>query len=172
VFPVASSASTGIPGLYTSGSCAQGYQTFSPGSRLVFRITISDALPLGGTLTLSTCDLTANNTVLYLGTGCPAWAGTFNCLRGNDDASSVAGMACPKNPLASTIVHVATTRIYFVQLGSSSGADVVSGLAWRYRVASRSATGTRTLSRSPSRTRTRTATRSRSRSRKGKRRAV
>ena len=36
--------------MYTSGSCALGYQTFVPGPRLVFRISLSDALPLGGTL--------------------------------------------------------------------------------------------------------------------------
>ena len=125
---------------------------------MVFRIYISDALPLGGILTLSTCGLTSNNTVLYLGTGCPTWFGSFNCLRANDDA---AGPACPGNPLASALSHIVTSRIYFVQLGASIGGEVVSGLSWSYSVASASRTATRTRSRS--------ATRSKSRSRKAKR---
>ena len=165
-FPVTSSADAGNAGMYTSGSCALGYQTFAPGPRLVYRITLSDALPLGGTLTLSTCGLTTNNTVLYLGTGCPTWFGSFNCLRANDDAT---GSACASNPLASVLSHVASLRIYFVQLGTSSGANVVSGLSWSYRAASASPTGTRTRSRTASPTRTRSATRSKSRSRKAKR---
>jgi hypothetical protein len=155
--------------MYTSGSCAIGYPTFMTGPRLVYRISLSDALPLGGTLTLSTCGLTSNNTVLYLGTGCPTWFGSFNCLRGNDDAGSVAGQSCAANPLASTLSHVATSRIYFVQLGTSSGAEVVSGLSWSYRATSASPTSTRTRSRTASPTRTRSATCSKSRSRKAKR---
>ena len=142
-----------------------GYQTFVPGPRLVYRITLSDALPLGGTLTLSTCGLTSNNTVLYLGTGCPTWFGSFNCLRANDDATP---SACAGNPLASVLSHVATSRIYFVQLGTSSGGEVVSGLSWSYRTASASPTSTRTRSRTATRTRTRSVTRSKSRSRKAK----
>jgi len=158
--------------MYTSGSCAIGYPTFMTGPRLVYRISLSDALPLGGTLTLSTCGLTTNNTVLYLGTGCPTWFGSFNCLRGNDDAGSVAGASCASNPLASALSHVATSRIYFVQLGASSGADVVSGLSWSYSVPGASRTSTVTRSRSRSRTasptRTRSAAGSKSRSRKAK----
>ena len=162
--------------MYTSGSCALGYQTFAPGPRLVYRITLIDALPLGGMLTLYTCGLTTNNTVLYLGTGCPTWFGSFNCLRGNDDTGSVTGASCASNPLASTLSHVASSRIYFVQLGTSSGVDVVSGLSWSYAVASASPASTRTRSRTRSRTasptRTRSVTASKSRSRKAKRAAV
>ena len=173
-FPVASSADAGNAGMYTSGSCALGYQTFVPGPRLVYRITLSDALPLGGTLTLSTCGLTSNNTVIYLGTGCPTWFGSFNCLRGNDDAAvgagTGAGTACAANPLASALTLVAASRLYFVQVGASSGADVVSGLRWSYAAANASPTSSRTRSRTRSRTasptRTRSATGSRSRSRK------
>ena len=156
--------------MYSSGSCAVGYSTFITGPRLVYRISLSDALPLGGTLTLSTCGLTTNNTVLYLGTGCPTWFGSFNCLRGNDDA--VGAATCASNPLASTLSHVASSRIYFVQLGTSSGADVVSGLIWSYVAPHPSPTSTRTRSRTASPTRTRSATRSKSRSRKAKRAAV
>ena len=158
--------------MYSSGSCPVGYSTFLTGPRLVYRISLSDALPLGGTLTLSTCGLTTNNTVLYLGTGCPTWFGSFNCLRGNDDAGSVAGSSCASNPLASTLSHVASSRIYFVQLGTSSGVDVVSGLSWSYRVASASPTTSRSRSRTVSPTRTRSSTSSKSHSRKAKRAAV
>ena len=169
-FPVASSADAGNAGMYTSGSCAAGYQSFVPGPRLVFRITLSKELPIGGTLTLSTCGLTANDTVLYIGTGCPTWFGSFNCLRGNDDV--VGAATCASNPLASTLAHVASSRIYFVQLGTSSGADVLSGLRWSYVAPRSSPTGTRTRSRTASPTRTRSATRSKSRSRKAKRAAL
>ena len=165
VFPVVSSSDVGNAGMYTSGSCTLGYSSFVPGPRLVYRISLSDALPLGGTLTLSTCGLTSNNTVLYLGTGCPTWFGSFNCLHGNDDA--VFG-ACAGDPLASVLSHVASSRIYFVQLGTSSGADVVSGLSWSYVTPRPSPTSTRTRSRTASPTRTRSATRSKSRSRKAK----
>ena len=164
---MASSADAGNAGMYTSGYCAVGYQSFVPGPRLVYRITLSNELPVGGTLTLSICGLTSNDTMLYLGTGCPTWFGSFNCLRGNDDAFGVA--TCAGNPLASVLTHVASSRIYFVQLGTSSGAEVVSGLSWSYRAASASPTSTRTRSRTASPTRTRSATRSKSRSRKAKR---
>ena len=156
--------------MYTSGSCAAGYGSFGPGPRLVYRITLSDALPLGGMLSLSTCGLTSNNTVLYLGTGCPTWFGSFNCLRGNDDAGVG---ACASNPLASALTHVTSSRVYFVQVGAASGAGVVSGLSWSYTVASASPTGSRSRSRTATatRTRTRSATATRSRSRKPKRQA-
>jgi len=174
-FHVSSSAIAGNVGMYTSGSCA-GFSTFFPGPRLVFRIALVDGAPLGGTLTLSTCGFTTNNTVLYIGTGCPTWFGSFNCMRGNDDAGDAAGQSCPSNPQASTISLVATSRFFFVQLGSSSGADVVSGLSWSYSVAAASRTSSGTRSRSASRTRTRTRTRSatasKSRSRKAKRMGV
>ena len=170
-FPIASSAVAGNVGMYTSGSCA-GFSTFFPGSRLVYRIALIDGTPLGGTLTLSTCGLTLNNTVLYLGTGCPTWALPFGCLRGNDDAGDAAGQSCPSNPQASTISIVATSRFFFVQLGTSSGADVVSGLSWSYAAPRPTPTSTRTRSRTASPTRTRSATRSKSRSRKVKRAAV
>ena len=166
-FPVASSADAGNAGMYTSGSCAVGYQSFVPGPRLVYRITLSNELPVGGTLTLSTCGLTSNDTVLYLGTGCPTWFGSFNCLRGNDDA--VVGAAiCAGNHLASALSYITTSRLYFVQLGTSSGAEVVSGLSWSYRTASASSTSTCTRSRTALSTRTRSATSSKSRSRKAK----
>ena len=142
--------------MYTSGSCAAGYASFAPGPRLVYRLLLPDSAPLGGTLTVTTCGRSSNNTVLYLGTGCPTWYGSFNCLRGNDDAGSVAGQACASNPLASTLSHVASSRMYFVQLGSQSGAEVVSGLSWSYRAASASPTRSRTRSRSATRTRSRT----------------
>jgi hypothetical protein len=155
--------------MYTSGSCALGYQTFVPGPRLVFRISLSDALPLGGTLTLSTCGLTSNNKVLYIGTGCPTLFGSFNCLRSNDDATA---SACASNPLASVLSHVARSRIYFVQLGTSSGAEVLSGLSWSYMAPTSTRTRSRTASPTRTRSATRSATRSKSRSRKAKRAAV
>ena len=155
--------------MYTTGTCAQGYKTFVPGRRIVYRLALGDAVTLGGTLTLSTCGLTRNNTVMYVGTGCPNAAFYFGCLRGGDDAGST---ACSTNPLASTLSLVADTRFYFVQVGASSGADFVSGLSWSYSAPSAMPTSSRTSSRTGSKTktktRTRTATASRSRSRKAK----
>ena len=159
--------------MYTSGSCAVGYGAFAPGSRLVFRLSLGAGVPLGGVLTLSTCGLTANDTVLYLGTGCPTWFGSFNCLRGNDNAAP----ACGANGLASSLTHVTASSVYFVQVGAAGGGPVVSGLSWSYALpspsttASRSRTRTTTPSRSRTTTpsRTRTATASKSRSRKAKR---
>ena len=154
--------------MYTSGFCS-GFTAFFPGPRLVYRIALDNGAPLGGTLTLSTCGLTSNNTVLYLGMGCPTWSQPFGCLRGNDDAGDVTGQACASNPRASTISVVASTRFFFVQLGASGGADFVSGLSWSYRVASASPTTSRSRSRTTSSTRTRSSTSSKSRSRKAKR---
>ena len=144
-----------------------GYASFVPGPRLVYRITLSNELPLGGILSLSTCGLTSNDTVLYLGTGCPTWWGSFNCLRASDDGLGAA--TCAGNPRASSLSHVATSRLYFVQVGAASGAEVVSGLSWSYTVASATRTSSRTRSRTATRTRTRSATASKSRSRKAKR---
>ena len=159
--------------MYTSGTCAAGYASFAPGSRLVYRLGLGDGVPLGGLLTLSTCGRTANNTVLYLGTGCPTTATSFNCVRGNDDAGDALGQSCGANARASSLSHLAASRVYFVQVGAASGAPVVSGLAWSYVLptASASATASRSRSRTASATRSRSATTSKSRSRKAKRAA-
>jgi len=150
-----------------------------PGPRLVYLLNLGDSTPLGGTLTLSTCGLTANNTALYVGTGCPTWFGSFLCLRGNNNAGElVAAQACAVNAQASTVsITVTTYTKYFVQLGEFNGGDFVSGLSWSYAAPrptltstrSRTAFPTRTRSRTASPTRTRSATRSKSRSRKAKR---
>lgn len=114
-------------------------------------------MPLGGTLRLSTCGFTADNTVLYIGTGCPTWSMPFGCLVGNDDAA-----ACGSNAFASTLSLVVTQRTYFFQLGGFNGRSVTAGLQWSYSrpMASKSSTCTRS--------RTRSVTRTRSRSRKNK----
>ena len=157
--------------MYTSGSCAAGYGAFAPGPRLVYLLRLGNATPVGGVLTVSTCGATAADTVLYLGTGCPTWFGSFNCLRGNDNAGDVAGQGCASNGLASTLRHVAASRVYYVQVGAAGGGSVVSGLSWSYALPTPSATASRTRSRTatPTRSRTRSATASRSRSRKAKR---
>ena len=156
--------------MYTSGACAAGYSWFSPGSRLVYLVRLGNSTPLGGVLTLSTCGLTTADTVLYLGTGCPTWYGSFNCLRGNDNAADVVGQACGTNAFASTLRHVAASRVYFVQVGAAAGGSVVSGLSWSYAPPSPSATPSRSLAATATRTatRTRSATASKSRSRKAK----
>ena len=153
--------------MYTSGSCAAGYGSFAPGSRLVYRLSLGDSTPLGGVLTVTTCGLTTNNTALYLGTGCPTWFGSFNCLRGNDNAAP----SCGANALASTLTHVTASSVYFIQLGAAGGGAVVSGLSWSYAPPSASATASRTRTRTATPSRSRSATASKSRSRKAKRAA-
>jgi hypothetical protein len=148
--------------MYTSGSCAAGLKAFYPGSRLVYAWTLNESVPLGGTLRLSSCGLTADNTVLYAGTGCPTWALPFGCVAGNDDA-----IACGSNALASTLSLNVSQRSYYIQLGGAGGRGVTAGLQWAYSppvAASASATRTRSRSRS----RSASVTRSRSRSRKAK----
>jgi hypothetical protein len=159
--PLLSTASFGNAGMYTSGSCSSGYRTFFPGSRLVYALYLGDGTPLGGTLTVTNCGLTANDTVLYVGTGCPTWGTSFGCLAGADDAVP----PCGANGLASTLKITAAQRNYFLQLGGVNGRDVVSGLAWAYTPPPASPSG----SRSPSRSRTTTRTRSRTASRSGSR---
>ena len=170
--------------MYTSGSCTTGLRTFYPGSRLLYVLDLGEAAPLGGTLTLTTCGHTANNTVIYVGTGCPTWALPFGCLAGNDNAGDGgAGVTvtatCASNPRASSLtIPGVASRTLHVQLGGYGGAPVVSGLGWNYAPApasrsasaSRSRTRSRTRSASGTRTRSRTrsATRSRSRTRKAK----
>ena len=166
--------------MYTSGSCTTGLRTFYAGSRLLYVLDLGEAAPLGGTLTLTTCGHTANNTVLYVGTGCPTWALPFACLVGNDNAGdagpgAVAMAACGSNPRASSLIVLGVaSRTLHVQLGGYDGAPVVSGLGWSYapapasRSASASRTRTRSRTRSATGTRTRSATSSRSRTRKAK----
>jgi hypothetical protein len=134
----------------------------------VYAIFLGANASVGGALTLSTCGLTNNNTVLYVGTGCPTFSGSFNCRVGNDDAGDVAGQACASNPRASTLTFTAISRVYFVQVGAWSGASgrLVSGLSWSY--VPQPATAATTRSASASRTRTRSATLSKSRTRKAK----
>lgn len=157
-----STAAAGCPGMYTSGSCATGFRSFFPGTRLVFSLYLGRFTMPGGTLTVTTCGATANDTVLYIGTGCPKWADPFGCLAGNDNAPP-GSPGCGVNALASKVVLPgADQRTYFVQLGGLNGEDVTSGLAWAYTPPSASPSGTRTGSR------TRSVSASRSRSRKPK----
>ena len=168
--PPLSTAASGQPTMYTSGTCASGLRAFYPGARLLYALSLGSATPLGGTLMLTTCGHSANNTVLYVGTGCPSWAQPFGCIVGNDNA---AAPACGSNGLASSVAVTVTQPVVYIQLGGHAGEPVTSGLAWAYAApASRSASGThsRTRSRSGSRTRSRSGSRSgsRSRSRKAK----
>jgi hypothetical protein len=163
-----STLTAGRPDMYTAGTCATGLRAFYPGSRLLYVIELG-AGRVGGTLTLTTCGHTANNTVLYVGTGCPTWALPFACVAGNDDAAA----GCGANAFASSVSITATQTTYYVQLGGLGGAHVVSGLAWAYVApVTRSGSGSRsrTRSRTGSRTRSRSGSRSgsRSRSRKAK----
>jgi hypothetical protein len=119
----------------------------------VFALSLGTTVALGGMLTLSTCGVTHNNTVLYVGTGCPSWDRPFGCLMGSNDATS----SCTANPLASTITLTVTQRNYFIQLGGVDGQNVRSSVRWTYSMPTRTSTGTGTRSRS------RVSTRSRSR---------
>jgi hypothetical protein len=162
-----STAAFGNVDMYTAGACAAGLTTLFAGPRLVFFLSLGENAPLGGTLTITTCGHSANNPVLYVGTGCPTWTMAFNCRAGNDNAGDEGGgaPACAANPRASTVVVPAvTSRAFFVQLGGFSGAPVTSGLAWDYAGAtpSRSAAGTPTRSRTTSRSRSRTRSRTKS----------
>ena len=171
VSPPLSTVTAGQPGMYTAGTCATGLRAFYPGTRLLYSLYLGLGTPLGGTLTLTTCGHTINDTVLYVGTGCPSWERPFACVAGNDDAPLAAagggGGCAGGNARASTVAVVVTQPTYYVQLGGMNGGDVVSGLGWGYTPpASRSASGSRTRSRSRSRSGSRSATRSRSRKRK------
>ena len=161
--PALSTAAAGQPGMYTSGSCAVGYKTYFPGARLLFALDLGTTTPLGGVLTVTTCGHTANNTVLYVGTGCPSWALPFGCLVGGDNAPD-----CGGNAFASTVALVATQSNYFIQLGGVNGRAITSGLQWTYAASSASGTSSRTRTRSATGTRSRTGSRTRSRSRSRK----
>jgi hypothetical protein len=149
-----STASSGNPGMYAPGSCASGFRTFSAGSRLVYYLSLGSTAPLGGSLTVSTCGATANDTVVFVGTACPTSSSAFGCLAGNDNTEPV---ACGSNARASTVRLTASQRSFFIQVGGAGGAHVTSGLKWTYTAASASATRSRSVSSS------RTATRSRTR---------
>ncbi len=159
VAPPLSTAVAGQPAMYTVGSCAAGLGAFYPGSRLLYALFLGPATLPGGVLTITTCGHTANNTVLYVGVGCPVWAQPFGCRAGNDNAVAP---VCAGNALASTIAVVVTQATYYVQLGGVHGEDVVSGLGWRYSAPTSPPTGTSTARPSPKRTRTRGTSRSRS----------
>jgi hypothetical protein len=129
----------------------------------VYALYLGDGVPVGGTLTVTTCGRTAADTVLYVGTGCPTAGVSFGCLAGADDAAP----PCGANGLASTLKITAAQRNYFLQLGGVNGRDVASGLAWAYAAPPATPSGSRTATRSRTRTRSRSrsATRSGSRSR-------
>ena len=170
--PADAAGALGSPALYTSGSCAAGFKTFLPGPRLVFLIDLGEDAPLGGVLTVTTCGHSADNTVLYVGTGCPVWAAPFGCLRGNDNAGDDGGVgACAANPRAAALALPAVaSRVYFVQVAGYGGSPVVSGLGWSYAPpATRTASRTRSRSRAAgSRAQSSSRSGSRSRTRKPK----
>ena len=152
VAPLADLGRYGIRGMYTSGSCASGFPTFFAGPRAVYFLDLGGSVPIGGTLTISTCGQTGSsgaNTVLYVGTGCPTWSGSFNCLKANDDAGDVSGQSCAGNPTASTVrLTSISSRVFFVQVGGYLGAPVTTGLAWNYSLPSPTATSSKSATRS------------------------
>lgn len=150
-FPPTSLAVTGNAGMYTRGSCLSGYSTLVPGPRAVYFLDLGQDIILGGTLTVTTCGQTANNTVLYVGTGCPAWSAAFACRQGNDNAGDVPGRSCAGNPRASTVVIPGvSSRTYFLQIGGYNGGAVTTGVAWEYvAVGSAPGTASRSRTRSP-----------------------
>ena len=157
--------------MYTAGSCAVGLGAFYPGPRRLYALFLGPGVPLGGFLTVTTCGHTTNDTVIYVGTGCPTWAQPFGCRAGNDNA---AGPACGGNGLASSVSVLATQATYYLQLGGVNGAHIVSGLAWSYVApvtTTRSGSGSRSRTRSRSGSCTRSGTRSRSGSRSRSRKA-
>ena len=163
--------------MYTAGTCRAGLLTFYLGPRRVFSLALGEDVPLGGTLVVTTCGVTLNNTVLYVGLGCPKWDLPFQCLAANDNSGDAAGQpACAANQRASTVtITSAPSRSYFLQLGGYGGAAVTAGVQWQYRppeatsspTKTSTGTGSRSGSMSP-RTRSRSATRSRSGSRSRK----
>jgi hypothetical protein len=162
--PAVAASTAGNAGMYTTGSCARDFGTFFGGApRLVYYLNLGDNVALGGTLTVSTCGLSASNTVLYIGTGCPTWFGSFNCLRGNDNAGDIAGQSCGANAGASMLTITASSRYFFVQVGGAGGATVSSGLSWSYTAPRPSLTSSRSRTASPMRTRSVTVSKSRSR---------
>jgi len=159
-----SAVDDGNAGMYTAGTCAAGFRSFYAGPRLVYYVFLGFAVPLGGMLTVSTCGRTANDTVLYVGTGCPRWNDVFGCVVGSDDA----GAGCASNGGASAVSLTAAQRTYYVQVGGVNGAPVVSGLAWSYAPPRATRSGSPTPPPSRSRSASRSRSRSRSRTRKGK----
>jgi len=173
-------------GMYTSGMCATGFSTFMSAPRGVYFLSLGPTAAIGGRLTVSTCGHTDDDTVLYVGLGCPTWFSTFQCVVGNDNGDDV-GLPCASNAGASTVSITTTSRVYFVQVGGYTGSRVTTGLSWSYsppqptpsstrspivlpsrtgsptrtktRSRTRTATGTRTRSRTATRTRTRSRTR-------------
>jgi hypothetical protein len=152
----------GNPGMYTLGSCG-GVMAVLPAQRLVYALNLGAGVPLRGTLTVTTCGATSNNTQLHVGTGCPLGRVVFGCLASNDDVGDVPGApACPTNPGASRVsVPDLPSRQVFVQVASYGGDEAVAGLRWAYTAP---ASPTVTPSRSRTRTRTRSRTRSRTKS--------
>ena len=165
VAPRLSTAAAGQPAMYTAGSCVAGLGAFYPGARLLYVLSLGSGVPLGGTLTVTTCGHTANDTVLYVGTGCPTWALPFGCVAGNDNAVAP---ACGGNAFASTVSIAAAQSTYYVQLGGYNGAPVVSGLGWSYARGGASGSGSRSRSATGSRSRSRSGSQSGSRSRSRK----
>lgn len=171
--PQLSLAVGGSPALFTTGRCLAGWSTFYSGPHAAYYLDLGAVVPLGGTLTVTTCGASAGNTVLYVGLGCPTSDDNFRCRMGNDNAAD-AGLACAGgNALASTLLLTAiTSRSYFVLLGGYGGMPITSGLSWRYTPPTVSPSPTRTRTRTPtitrSSTRTRTKTSSRTRTKKRK----
>ena len=142
----------GTSGLFSSGGCARGLSSIYASARIVYFLNLGTNATFGGRLTISTCDRTAGDTLLYVGTGCPVGPVTFQCQVGNDNAGDVPGQApCAGNAGASTVTIAATTsRLYFVMLGFFPGTPApVASVAWAYTPPPATATGTRSRTRKP-----------------------
>ena len=162
---VLDSATAGNANMYTSGTCRNGFKTFVPGPRLVFMLSLGPGVTLGGTLNVTTCGLSKNDTTLFIGTGCPTWAVPFACLRGNDDIGdpdNYGGRVCGSNRRVSEVSIVANSRTYFIQVGNAAPQqNVVAGISWAY--SQPTPTTTPSFTRSPKGTPSRSNSKSRSR---------
>ena len=130
---VAQSSQWGNNGLISGAICGDNsFSSFYSGPFAVYFLNLGATIRIGGTLVITTCGVTSDNTVLYAGLGCPTSGASFQCLRGNDNVVDE-GMECSSNPEASTIVlRSVSTRTFYIMVGGFLGRSFSSGLSWEY----------------------------------------
>lgn len=101
-------------------------RSLPPGNKHVFSIDLGAGTPLGGLLTIDSCNSDSLfDTLLFVGSGCPANATQFTCLSASDDSLGCA-------PQSQVNVFPVTTRTYYAILGGYNGAFGPYRLTWRY----------------------------------------
>ena len=102
-----------------SATCGS-YTISATTTKSYYTIDLS-AYPVGGPLTISNCGLSSADTMLFVGTGCPTNATSFNCVGSADDSCGAQSQVT---------ISATTSNRYFAMFAPYNSGVISTGMTW------------------------------------------